>query len=619
VLFRPDGKGLITYGVFGLFEWPIHPGTGSASGAWEVGPPRLLWDRHFEYVSRAAWLPGRLALALTDSAQIVVQDLGAAAPELRRPWALWRGPNRSISSLAVSPDGRWVVTGDVQEHGPWAWDLRRRVALAVLPGGDRAGVSQSMVNFSPDGRWLVSCSASPEAPGYYFWKVGTWERGFVLEYEGSGGWGAPVFSRDGRLMALSISAEQVLLADPKDGRPLARLSTLQPLNATPLAFSPDGTRLAVATNKTVLLWDLRAVRARLAELGLNWDRPPYGPPAPSTTLAPATVRVRGWVTSPRQRREAELLWLNLRLIWDDRDGDAHWRRGCLYWTEDRRPEALADFKAAVRLRPDHPEAHHWLAEAYRRSGDRRAALAELDRHLALAPRDVAARLARGQLALELGQPQRAADDFTRALQAEPERHTARYSRAWAYLRLRRYREALVDIEWLLGYFPRSAQYTLMRSTAYEGLGDRRARAERQKARALLPSDPVALEAQAWRAAVGPAAGRDEELAQLRAEKAVDLAPKETEYRITLGAALYRLGRHAQARAALEKGLESGKGRRMAAGLLFLAMCLKRLGEEAAARACFERAVAEAAAGSRPAHWQALRAEAEALLGPGPRK
>jgi len=72
---------------------------------------------------------------------------------------------------------------------------------------------------------------------------------------------------------------------------MARLGSLTPILASWLAFSPSGTQLAVATEAHVIqLWDLRKLRQQLAELGLDWDQPPY-PPAP--TNAPAgPIKVR---------------------------------------------------------------------------------------------------------------------------------------------------------------------------------------------------------------------------------------------------------------------------------------------------------------------------------------
>ena len=57
----------------------------------------------------------------------------------------------------------------------------------------------------------------------------------------------PAFTGDGRLMALGIAPDQVLLADAATGRELARLTTLQPVTPTPLVFSPDGTKLVAST------------------------------------------------------------------------------------------------------------------------------------------------------------------------------------------------------------------------------------------------------------------------------------------------------------------------------------------------------------------------------------
>jgi hypothetical protein len=60
------------------------------------------------------------------------------------------------------------------------------------------------------------------------------------------------------------------------GLVLANLETPHPGIAQRLAFSPDGARLAVSYgNGQVHPWDLRLLRARLAELRLDWDAPPY--------------------------------------------------------------------------------------------------------------------------------------------------------------------------------------------------------------------------------------------------------------------------------------------------------------------------------------------------------
>lgn len=52
-------------------------------------------------------------------------------------------------------------------------------------------------------------------------------------------------------------------------------------------FTPDGARLiGVGNGKGVHVWDLRLIRRHLAEMGLDWDAPPYPPIDSPSPLAP---------------------------------------------------------------------------------------------------------------------------------------------------------------------------------------------------------------------------------------------------------------------------------------------------------------------------------------------
>jgi hypothetical protein len=99
-----------------------------------------------------------------------------------------------------------------------------------------------------------------------------------------------VFSPDGRLVAPSVSPQQIRLAETATARTIAHLSTLQPLGATPLALSPDGTRLIAAINRlTALIWDLRRIRQHLGAMDLDWDQPPF-PEAEAAASTPPPIR-----------------------------------------------------------------------------------------------------------------------------------------------------------------------------------------------------------------------------------------------------------------------------------------------------------------------------------------
>ena len=84
-----------------------------------------------------------------------------------------------------------------------------------------------------------------------------------------------------RIIALTHQGYKVRLVD---ARTLQDLVVLEPPDALParfLTFSADGSKLAVFTHVShiVNVWDLRKLRAGLAEMGLDWDVPASPPPS----------------------------------------------------------------------------------------------------------------------------------------------------------------------------------------------------------------------------------------------------------------------------------------------------------------------------------------------------
>jgi WD40 repeat protein len=153
--------------------------------------------------------------------------------------------------------------------------------------------TNAIVGFSPDGRWLMTALDQE----YRLWHAGSWRPGLTIRSESANN-GHFAFAPDGRLLAVDRGG-LVLLVDPDSGREFATLEppAVSAGNLLWLAFGPDGGRLAVANDTEVRVWDLRRIRAQLAEMGLDWDAPPLSTPDPAEA-ASAPLRVRVELDAP---------------------------------------------------------------------------------------------------------------------------------------------------------------------------------------------------------------------------------------------------------------------------------------------------------------------------------
>jgi tetratricopeptide (TPR) repeat protein len=191
-------------------------------------------------------------------------------------------PQCDTRFVAVSPDGEWVATGSHEHTGVPVkiWEARTGRCIADLPVE-----GSSVVGFSPNGRWLLTTGG-----GYRLWAVGTWQEGAKIG--GSVSFGAFAFSPDSKILAVEAGGGAVELVDPDSGREYARLEDPNQDRAFALTFSQDGSQLVATTKDSpaVHVWDLRAIRAKLAKRDFDWALPPY-PPADERKHAPLQVTV----------------------------------------------------------------------------------------------------------------------------------------------------------------------------------------------------------------------------------------------------------------------------------------------------------------------------------------
>jgi tetratricopeptide (TPR) repeat protein len=276
--FEADGS-LLTCGSRGIHRWPVRPPALGAGHVWRIGPPELI---------HAANLPDCYLSSNRDGRVLVVGMYDAGAIVLHRgsSRSIHLGPQRDVRQVAISPDGRWVATGswNGSQAGVFIWEAATGRRVAVLPVQDCA----SLV-FSPDGRWLAT---GPQLGGEgRIWHVGSWEPGPSL-----GDGNHLFYSPDGTLLAHG-GRDSVRLLDPETGRTLATLEDPLQGRSRFAAFTPDSTRLVYDGDESRMfhVWDLRLIRKQLADLGLDWDRPPYppSPPEQEKPIAPLVVRVEG--------------------------------------------------------------------------------------------------------------------------------------------------------------------------------------------------------------------------------------------------------------------------------------------------------------------------------------
>jgi WD40 repeat protein len=270
VVFAPDGGALFTRTADGLTRWPVRAG----AGALRVGPPERLarwpFSAHAETLVPADG--GKLAANLRGEAAVLVLRPDDPAGAVRLT-----GHKGSTNQLAVSPDGRWVAAKT------W-WDVPDKLRVSDVRSGELVWTYpvNTPGEFSPDSRWLATGGDACRV-----WETGTWrlER-TIPSPPGLGAVTYAAFAPDGLALAVAHEGRVVRLVDARSGGELATLPAPDLPAVVRLRFSPDGGRLACVVDAVgVQLWDLRRLRARLAEVGLDWDLPAYPPePAPAPPL-----------------------------------------------------------------------------------------------------------------------------------------------------------------------------------------------------------------------------------------------------------------------------------------------------------------------------------------------
>ena len=153
----------------------------------------------------------------------------------------------------------------------------------------------------------------------------------------------------------------------------------------------------------------------------------------STGDAPPTAKLRQLAAEARANQEWEKTsrYLEILLAYLPEDADVWAELGFAQQIGENYEGAIATYDEAIRLNSEHIWAHILAANSYRIKGDSAGGLAYARKAVELAPDQVAAWLALGNIQLSLDQPDLATESFSRGIALQEDDLASRYGYARA--------------------------------------------------------------------------------------------------------------------------------------------------------------------------------------------
>jgi WD40 repeat protein/tetratricopeptide (TPR) repeat protein len=615
---------------------------------WDTATGRLLHSLagHKAPVRHVAFSPdgGRLASGSGDALQVLQMGTKDSPVGEVKIWELATGrvlynlPSDSIlvTSLAFSSDGRYVAAaaGPVLQKSPTGgrfaanfpirvWSTTNGKRVASLLGHTEAVLHLA---FSPtNGNSLASAGGLDGTAR--LWDVATGREVHLLRghsrvvrrvaFEGNG---QRIASVSGEI--IGSSGGEVKLWDVSTGQDILTLNGM-----TDVAFSQDGRRLAAGgPNNTVWVWQAEEVtpadrvrrRAVLEKAGPAWHR---------RAVVEFTARNQWFACA---------FHLSRLIDTEPKDGMHYAARGLAYVELERWDDALTDLTRAIDLKVNKSEIWAGRGQAYYHKKEWDKAINDLNRAIAQNEALCQCWITRGHVYFAKRDWSRAVDDYSQALKLEKDvkkNGKADDSKGWgwsnrgeAYASLGKWDNASSDFARAIERNPKEARFWA--NGAFARLGAKDMSGFAKSCADMVQhfhdsTDPQIAYEIVWPCLVVPGAVPDLGRPLQLALRAVDEAPGDGDYLLTLGAALYRAGLYASALERLTAAQKAYGKEPSSTAQLFLAMTQYRVGQKQTAKKSLAKAILliEETEQKRPLSWdqaltrEALRREAEELLKP----
>ena len=274
-------------------------------------------------------------------------------------------------------------------------------------------------------------------------------------------------------------------------------------------------------------------------------------------------------------------------------------RGAFYARMGEYEKAEHDFARAVELNPNEPSVWSKWGGLALITGEHVFAVNRFSKEIELTPRSWNAWNSRGHAHFAVKNYAEAVRDFSASLELHPQNPNVLRSRATAYIMLRKFDQAKADIEAARRMGKAShidSYHCALLSLAANDRNQYRAACRDMLTRFGKNENPAEQDFAFWTAALAPQALDDYRSAIALAQQAVELHPQHADLCRSLGALLFRAGRHDEAvkqLAALVAEQEAkppGASTSTAYSLFFLAMAQHQVGNEQDARTTLTKAV-----------------------------